>query len=293
MILNINVMIYASIIISLLFVQCNIFSPFHTEGDKKEPENLLSDAIAALVREEPQRAYLLLEQAKEQSPRDPHILYYHAVATMRKESIVIKSIIDPFLDNDNDSNSGSLRKIFHAQDDIFAGTTTAELKKIYAAFEEIGADLNILIEGLMTGEFSEDEIPFLDDVYLSCGATKIVNGLLTILDKEPNDEQFDRDETISIMRNGNVYEVSKPVFLEPHIIARLRERFRQGLNCLWSFYYFSINEIREPPFPLPPDDWQVNWPEKLESGSVAYDILRVTYEGLDELYNTVLLTDRL
>lgn len=269
--------IYIFLWIAVLGISgCNLFSPFHSEGEHSDPDVLRDDAEAALAREDPEQALQYLDKALEQKPDDPDLLYLHAVAVVDQHDMDLSLFLDAFQKNGVTA--------------LLEGSE-AELGDLLETFWQVGRDLSPLVDGLSSGTLTIEEVPQVDDVLLSYSLAQILTGLLLILDEDHTPPQFTPDPRIQIDKVGSAYQVhvEDPGQTDQEIdhevdalITAQWPRFMEGRQGLWLYYQWVRSGVpphRADPLPELPAPLSVDFDD-----SPAGIILSTVDQGLRALW---------
>ncbi len=251
--------------VAKLFWSCNIFSPFHVDGNSNDPAVLLSEARNALREGRDKEALSMLDRAMAKiTPATPAdqaaaIRYFHAVATVRVNDVSFQSFIDMMQGVDGGSGEGVGMQLFNF--------TERELAQLLKTFQTVKADLVPVVQALSNGSLTTAQFPYSDDAFLSCGVASLVSGFITMMDKDHNPANgFKLDTRVLIKKLNDAYQIflDDPTQASQAIRAELVSIARQsypqledGFEYLWQYYNMTTfgkpakGKPPVPPAPLP------------------------------------------
>ncbi len=255
--------------VATLFWSCNIFSPFHSDGDSNDPAVLLSEARSALREGRDQEALSLLDRAMakitQATPADQvaAIRYFHSVATVRVNNINFQTFIDMMqaVEGGGSPTPQDGIRLFN-----FAERELALMLKVFLT---VKADLTPVAQALSDGSLTTAQFPYADDAFLSCGVASLVSGFVTMLDKDHNPANgFTLDTRVLIEKIDDTYQIflNDPTqaaqAIHDELVSIARQCYPQledGFEYLWQYYNTTtIGQPAKgnppvPPAPLPDD----------------------------------------
>jgi len=261
--------------ISVLFISsCNIFESFHEEGSSDDPETLLNDGISAYENGDYEKGLAMAEKGLEKDSTNADLLYLHAQCTLQKYGLDVAKVIEPFQIEGGSSLGKSTpesRPLQTALGDttIIFDLSEPELARLYAAFVQVDLDLGRLISMIEDMSINSNRkwrywYYYCDDIYLSFGITRILRGILRILDNDNTPSEFSLDHRVHISRIGSQYQVhieDIPYNEINSVIQSNLPYFRAGRAALRNYLVGTLYPLNLPPYRNRYDDsiWKGFW----------------------------------
>jgi hypothetical protein len=277
--------------VATAFWSCNIFSPFHSDGSSDDPAVLLSEARSALREGREKEALNMLDRAMASiTPSTPAdqvatIRYFHAVATVRVNSISYQSFIDMLQSVDPGAGAGEGIRLFDF--------TERELAQLLKSFLTVKTDLTPVVQALSNGSLTADQFPYADDAFLSCGVASLVSGFITMMDKDHNPANgFKLDTRVLIKKVNDAYQIflndptqaSQAIYAElVSIVKQCYPQLEEGFKSLWQYYQTTTvgKPVQGDP-PLPP----APLPDNIRS-TPAGVFIQIVHSGMSALYHLI------
>ncbi len=200
--------------IALVCVGCNIFSWTHDEGGSDDPETLLGDAEAALLRRDYDDALRFAEKGIANDPglQVPRLRYVASQAVLARSRISISDYFSVFTNQkarakasgspeNGPSGAGRSSPGDRMRSNHLLDLSLEELRAIASACPQAVAYLRELIEGLQDGSITSADLAGARfDVDAGFAVGSLLTAFVTILDIDQNlNNGFDQHPDVRIV----------------------------------------------------------------------------------------------
>jgi hypothetical protein len=286
---------YVTLVLVLLLAGgCNLFSPFHDEGNSDSLDDIIGDVQAALERGEPDKAYDYAVDGIDKHPESVTLHYLAAVARVQDAKIGFTDFASMLRSGDGD---GSALLVLHATGPAEGDTTffldlsPEVLASMAGAFnttyELLEAAVQLIEEGAATPQELDD---FLGDINLGLGISGLLKAILTVLD---TDHDLENGFVLSSVIRAFEYEDQWgdthwgfSAVVVPSVVCGAMPYLRVGEEALYDHYRYVAGGSLPENIPavylnLRVEDWSS---PRIDEDLLTGEIFAAVHDGIVDFY---------
>ncbi|MBN1351341.1 tetratricopeptide repeat protein [candidate division KSB1 bacterium] len=248
---------FGFLMLAVLLVNCNIFEPFHDEGNSDDVNVLVDDALAAFENGEYDKAIEIAKKGLAKDSLNADLLFLRAQCVMQKYEIDVVKVIQFFQSSTNSPSPvtgydvAGLRKTVAGDTTTLFDFTEEELMRLFLAFSQVWHDMTTIMMLLENGSINQTQafsyfILYSNDLFLSAGIANIFMGCMRILDNDATPLDFTLDPSVKFYKSGDNYSVVMEGLSEAEVRARINANlnyFKMGQRFLLYYYVSTLHPL--------------------------------------------------
>jgi hypothetical protein len=233
---------YVLLVSALLLASgCNLFGPFHDEGNSEDLDDIIGDVEAALERGEPDKAYEYAVDGIEKYPNSVSLHYLGAVAAVQDGEIGFADFASMVRSGDDDGEpyAALFRRGAVAEgettfffEDLLPEDLAAMAGAFNTSYDLLEAAVQLIEDGHAT---AEDLADFESDIELGLGVSGLLKAILTVLDSDNDlDNGFDLNPSIDVYEAEDGWSFTAAVV--PDVVCAAMPSLRVAEEALYDHY---------------------------------------------------------